>query len=792
MPMTLLRQFRLQPLYAITCAVTLALAVGAGAASFTVVKRALFDALPYPDAARLVAIKSSTDERVTGTVSVFIFEDLKRAKQHLLTAFAQIRFASPTVQFSGAAESVDAQEVTPEYFETLKVYPALGSVWQGDARNVVLVSHRFWQRWLSGDAAAIGRSITIDGVPREVAGVMPEDFIAPYGPEADLWMPLDMRPLLADTARARRTILVLARLAPGVGLSEAEAFMATFSADQRAQYPAIHSREKWLVRDLAEDFVGPTGPALIGTGAAALLLLLIACANIAGLSAVNAAAQGQRHAIRAALGASAARMFRERLIDSLAIAMAGSLMGLWLAYALIAVAASYQRQFLALMPPVAFEWSTALIGVAFGVITGVAAALAPQAAVRRLLSGDPLRAARAATGDRKLARVRSGLVFVQVAIAMVLVIGAGLLVRTVSNLSETSLGFNTAQLTFFTVSLPLPKYNNRTQHLQFEREVLERVSAIPGVTGASASVGLPAFGSMGARLWILDRPDPNAPPDINYYSVTPKFFSFLDVPIVEGRDIEPTDTFEAPRVVVINQTMARMFWPDGNAVGSRVKIGAGAASDREIIVVGIAADVRDNGPLASQRPSAYGSTLQYSWPRRHIAVKTDRMYASLPEQLRAAVHTVDPEVATSMPRPIDHAVAQQLARHRLVMFTLTLFSAVATALCGLGLYATVALNSQFRRREYAIRVALGSTRAHVCWLVLRQSLAIAGAGAITGVILAAATTDVLSSLLHGVTPLDAVTFAAAIASMLALAALSASLPAVKAGRIDPAYTLRAE
>ncbi len=350
--------------------------------------------------------------------------------------------------------------------------------------------------------------------------------------------------------------------------------------------------------------------------------------------------------------------------------------------------------------------------------------------------------------------MRSGLVVVQVAVAIVLMVGAGLLVRTVGHLSATALGYESERIGYIHVTLPQPRYRTTEAHLQFERDLLERVSAIPGVSGASASVGFPVMGSMGARLTILNRPDPVAPPEIAYYSVTPRFFSFLDVPIVEGRDIAETDNFPAPRVVVINETMARMFWPDGNAIGATVKIGAGASTDREITVVGIAADVRQNGPTQDIRPTAYGSTLRYSWPRRHIAVRTDRQIASLAKELRAAVHDTDPSVAATTIRAIDEVVEEQTARHRLVMFALTLFGVVATVLCAFGLYATVALSSQVRRREYAIRVALGSSRTHVCWLVIRQSVVLAVVGGLAGIGLAAAGTQTLDSLLRGVTSGD--------------------------------------
>ena len=342
------------------------------------------------------------------------------------------------------------------------------------------------------------------------------------------------------------------------------------------------------------------------------------------------------------------------------------------------------------------------------------------------------------------------------------------------------------------MTLPLPGYRATERQIAFDREVRERISRIPGVTAVSASVGFPVMGSMGARLTILNQAQSEGVPEIAYYSVTPQFFSFLDVPILEGRDIAETDDFPAPRVVVVNETLARLFWPEGNAIGAKVKIGAGAATDREITIVGIAADVRQHGPTQDVRPTAYGSTLQYSWPRRHIGIHTDRPVAQLGQQVRTAVHAIDPAVASSTLTSIDEVVARQTARHRLVMLTLGFFGIVAILLCGLGLYAAVALNSQFRRREYAIRVALGSSRQRVCWLVARQALALGVAGSVAGLLAASASTQVLQGLLHGVTPLDRATFGAAFAAIVLLAALAASLPAWRSGRVNPAEALNAD
>jgi putative ABC transport system permease protein len=697
-----------------------------------------------------------------------------------------------TYEAPDAAERLQALEVTPDFFEVLGVRPALGSTAKDDADNAVIVSRAFFERALGADPSAIGRSIALDGVQRPVLGVMPREFIPPYSASTDVLLPLNTRALLADTARARRTVTVVARMAPGVSRADVDGFLAVFSADQRNHFPGIFDLATWVATPLRESFVGQSRPALIGVAAAAAMLMVIVWANIAGLASAQAAATRRAMAVRRALGATNARLFRETFADSLVLAGLGAGAGLWLGYLLTDVAAGYQQQFLPTMSPIAFGPGAAVLGATLGLITGLLAAVVPQHAIGTIGVGDLLGSARGMAGGSRLTRLRSALVLVQVAIALVLIVSAGLLVRTVEHLSSTALGFRSEHLTSINLMLPTSRYRGTPQQVEFEKAVLERLRAVHGVNEVSASVGFPAAGAMGARVTVLDRPGHDALPEITYFSVAPNFFSFLGVPIREGRDILETDDFPASRVVVINETMARMFWPQGNAIGAKVKIGAGAATDREITIVGIAADVRQHGPTQEIRPTAYGSTLQYSWPRRHFTVKASRPIPDIAADLRAAISSVDPLIAIPAIRPFDDHVSQQTARHRLVMFSLSVFGVTATALCGFGLYAVIALTSQLRRREYAIRVALGAKRTQVWWLVVRQALALAIGGAIIGLAIAAGVTGVLQGTLHGVEPTDTATFAAAATAVVALAVIASTPPAFRAGRINPIETLKAE
>lgn len=783
------RQFRRQPLYAVTVAATLSLAVAAATASVSVVKRAFLDPLPYRDAGELVSVLTVING-TTWAVSAPVLEDLRNSGAPI-AEYAPIDPEGVTFSDGQTTEQVTGSFVPAAYFATLGVQPAIGQPWREGERHAAVVSWTFWQRSLAGAADVVGRQVVVNGQAYSVAGVMPEGFVPPYFVTTAVWMPLDVQPLMAGSGRARRTLSVIARLAPGASAEQANAHLAVFSGQLQRQHPQIHGQQTWTAVPLRDELVGTARPVLAGTGAAAALLLFIVFANVAGLSAARAVGMRQQIAVRHALGASRARLFRERLLDGLAIALAGSAAGVWLGGLAIEVVAAYQEQFMPRLAPVALEWSTAALGLSIGVITGVAAAVMPHSVSRSTGSLEWLRASRGAAGGTAITAVRSALVVTQVALALVLLIGAGLLVRTVYHLSTTALGFDGRGLTTFTVTLPVPKYASEERQVQFERELLARVGSLPAVRASSASVGVPLMVSTRASLSISGRSDENGRGEIAYMSMAPDYRQFSGMRLVAGRDLLPTDGDSAPPVVLINETMARQYWPQGDAIGAKTRIGPGTTGPW-IEVVGVVADVRQHGPTQPVMATAFGSTYQYSWPRRHISVRSDAETGALAADLRAAVRAVDPGVAIGQFQTVDEALAVQTARHRLVMLALTFFGAIATVLCGFGLYAVVALTSQMRRREFAIRMALGAPRGGVRWMVVRQALMLAAAGAASGVVIAALGTRTLEGLLHGIRPVDAATYAAAAAAVLALAGVSAWLPARTAGRVDPVEALKAE
>lgn len=783
------RQFRDQPLYTGVSAGTLALAIGVACVSLTLVRHAFIDPLPYRAGEELVSLLTVVDGN-NSAVSPHVVEDL-RASNPPLTEFAVIRPFGGAYASQEATESLNLQAVTEDYFGLLGVSPSLGRIWTAQEADSAVVSDAFWRDQLAQDPRVIGSAITIDGRPRTIVGVMPAAFMPPYFSSTAAWVPIDMAALLSDI-RSRRTLTVLARRAPHATARDVDTFLAVFSRLEQERFPDMHAGQTWIASPLRDELVGSSQPALVATAAAAALLLLIVATNIAGLATAHAVSARHQLAVRAALGATRGRLFAEQLVESVALAAVGSLTGVGLAFGLVAIVRRYQQAFLPRLAPLELDGLTVVIGVGAGLAIGVMAAVLPRSVVNAG-PADVLRSSRGTAGDVRATATRTALVVAQVAIALVLLVGAGLLVRTVQHVTGRQLGFDSEGLTWFQVNLPGRKYQSTAAQVQFERDVLERVGQIPGVQSATASVGFPLWGGMMAGL-LMKGDEPGAPRrEVAYLSVSPGFVGGVGARIVAGRDLLPTDRFDSPRVAVINETLARQLWPAGDAIGAEVKIGAGDPNDRWITIVGIMADMRGHGVTAPIRPTAFGSTLQYSWPRRHIGVRTagDRP-VMLATALRSAVHAVDPAVAVGAVVTAEQALADGMARHRLVMLSLAVFGGLALVLCISGLYAVVVLNSQQRRREFAIRVALGARRGGVRWMVVRQALLLAGAGAAAGLLVAALGTRLIQGLLQGVAPLDPATFVAAAVALLALSTLAAWQPASRAEKVDPVEALRAE
>jgi predicted permease len=404
-----------------------------------------------------------------------------------------------------------------------------------------------------------------------------------------------------------------------------------------------------------------------------------------------------------------------------------------------------------------------------------------------------VRAARGATVGRRLTLARQTLIVAQVALALVLVIGAGLLARTVRHLIDRPLGFATDGKTTRGVTMPGSRFASEAAQVRFEEALIAALGRLPGVEDVTASVGLPAHRAMGASLHIRGRATTTGLAEVGYNSIAPGFARMMRMPIVAGRDLTEADREGTTGAILVNEMMARQYWPEGDAIGAWIYLGPGRPDPGAWMeVVGVVADVRPYAAAESVTPTAYGSTRQYSWPRRYFTVHTPRRPATLEADMRAAVRSVDRDVSIGMIRELPAIAEAARGRHRLVMATLVIFSSVALALCASGLYAVAAMTSRLRRREYAIRIALGAPRGHVRWQVIGQSVWLAGLGIGAGLALAALGVGGIRGLLHGVESMDPSTFATAALTLALVAAAAAWLPARDAAHADPIDTLKAE
>ena len=479
------------------------------------------------------------------------------------------------------------------------------------------------------------------------------------------------------------------------------------------------------------------------------------------------------------------------ILESMLNAGIGTAAGVLLAYGSVAIAATYQARFLGRMPPLAMDVSTAIAIAVVGFLAGACAAALPRVMVGRSRPSEAVRASRDGVVGAASAFARTALVAGQVALTVILLVGAGLLVRTVYHLATMPLGFDGRDLTVVHVALPGARYTPEAAQIAFERNVLARLVRSAVVTDVSASVGIPVIGGTAASLRIRERPADGELTEVAYLSVSPEFSGTWRTELVEGRNLLMSDTLSAPPVVVVNETMARRYWPQGDAVGARIRLGPDSESPW-ITVVGITADVRQHGPTQDIRPTAFGSTLQFSWPRRHFTIRSAADVATTSAIVREAIHAEDAALVPGQASSVQAYLDERTGQYRLFMLTLTALGGTALVVCGLGLFVVVTLTSRQRRREYAIRIALGAPRIQVTWLVLRQAIVLTAAGAALGLAAAAAGTRILSGALHGVTPTDAPTFVAATAIVFVLSAVAAWWPARQADRINPTDALRLE
>jgi len=791
------RRLRRAPSFASLSALTLALGIGATTAVFGVAYTALLRPLPFPDAGQLIDAAETNREGRRTTVSPPNFADWQRMSRTMeLAAWSE---QSGALTSDGPAEQIPSALVSSTFFRVLDVRPALGrtftdaeSAWRGP--KAVVLGHRLWQQRFGADPRVVGRMIRVEGESRQVVGVMPPGF--DYPAKAQMWAPLALPDSDWINQRGAHWLRVTGRLRPRATLDAAHAELEGIMARLEADYPDKNTDRGAQVQSLRDATVGDVRPALyvlLGGGA---LLLLLACANVANLLLARATRQERDRVVRAALGASGGALAREVLSESLLLSLGGGALGVLLAWwgtraldATLRVARPSLATSHVDTPVLAFA-------IALSLLTALAFGLLPAIGASRIGNIEStLRAARHGGGNRS-SRLRGSLVVAQIAITTLLLSGAALLGESFARLRNVDIGFTPAGVWTFSLSLPEARYTEPRIAL-FHRQLLDRVRAIPGVQAAGATLGLPLSGmSFQITLHDLDgvrEPDARARP-MSVRAVTDDYVRAVGMRLLRGRPIERTDDAGAPRVVVVNESLARMLWPGQDPIGRRFSIGMrlGPDSAPERVggtVVGVVRDVRGDAVRRDPLPEAYFSMMQFPLSSASFAVRAEATPA-LARAIREQVAALDPEIPVADERTLDALVGDAVAEPRLYSLLFGAFAGSALLLACVGVYGVLSLAVGQRTREFGVRIALGARAGDVGRLVLGQAARPVVAGLAVGLAVALASSRLLRALLFGVSATDPMVYVLVAGVLAAAAAVAVLVPTLRATGVSPTVVLR--
>jgi putative ABC transport system permease protein len=799
-----------QPLFAFVAIGTLALGIGANAAVFSVVRAVLLRPLPYPEGHRLVQIRSlDREEGTPGNLSPADFLDFQRDASSFARMGAHGWVGSFTVtDGGGAAERVGGVNVTEGFFPTLGVQPAHGRVFRPDedipgGALVAMLSHGFWERRFGSDRSVIGRTIAVNAQPTLVVGVLPADFRhVESNPdrEAEIFLPYQFD--RAQPNRGGHFIRGVGRLAPHSSVEQARAELHAMAARLEQQYPADNTELGVLVTPLLEAMVADARTILFVLLASVGLVLLVACANLANLQLARASSRRRELAVRASLGAGQGRLVRQMLTESLVLALAGSAVGLvlgfWATRALSAIVTTTLPRTEDIRIDGVVLGFAMLLTLASTILIG----LIPAMQLARSDLHEALKEGGRQPSTSVSGRAREALIVAEVAVSIVLLVAAGLLVRSLANLQRVNPGFSPDQVMVLDVSLPLARYPEGSQ-MPFYVRLLERVRQLPGVREAGAINILPLSANYDSRgVQIEDSPEPvGQAPSIQARSVTPEYFAAMSVPLIRGRLFNAHDDEGTPLVVIVSQSMARRYWPNQDVIGKRVTFNSGIPRDQQQEVggpgsreiVGVVGDVKHLGLDEAEIPMFYTPhTQQPSYHTMTLVVRATGESAPLTSAIRRELSQVDAAIPLYQVRTLSRVLAASVSQPRLRAGLLTLFAGLALLLASVGVYGVVGYLVSQRTREIGVRLALGARAAEVMRMIVAQGMRPVIIGMAAGCGAALALSRMLASMLFGIDATDMWTFAAASTILAAAALMATVLPARHALRVDPMTALRSD
>ena len=797
------RMLRKNPGFALAAIFTLALGIGGNTAIFTITSSVLLKALPYQDPQQLISLDAQSKDGQSHCCTLNRF-DVVQGRSQSFSAVAAATNDNFNLTGRGEPLQVPAARVSSGFFELLGVKPQLGRFFLPDesqpaGKQVIVISNELWHNRFGGDRNIIGQTVALDGSPYDVVGVLPAGIQFPFLAPADVWSPRYFEHTLFTPQRLRMGVgylTIIARLRPGISHERAVAEMNVLHQQYHKENPTAPDADAGLsmvVTNLQDSVVANIRSMLLMLSGAVGLVLLIACANVASLLLSRALSRRKEIAVRSALGAQRSALIRQLLTESVLLALLGGALGLGLSWAATKYLATLGNNNLPQGMPITMDARVLLFMVAISVLTGIIFGIFPALQLSKTNVNQTLRdEGRGSTGGHRRVQLRGLLVVGQVALSLLLLIGAGLLVRSFSQLLRVDPGFDPQNVLTMNVSLPTVKYAEPQKQVAFFDDLVRRVSAVPGVRSAAISAALPLVPK---RITpVLPEGQPEVPlaerPFIIIEAINPSWFRTLHVPLQAGREFTDADNADAPKVVVVNQALARRYWPGQNPIGKHIALGRQTPSE----VVGVAADVKNRGLALDAQVQLYFPFSQLPWGNMNLLVRTVNDPHAMVSAIRAQIAAIDADQPVTNIQTVDELMDGSRAQPRFILLVLGIFSAVALVLAIVGIYGVLAYSVAQRRQELGIRLALGAEKSDILRLVVGQGLSLTMIGVGIGLVLALALSWLMASMLSGVlykiSARDLTTFVLAPVVFMVIALIASYLPARKATQVDPNEALR--
>jgi putative ABC transport system permease protein len=789
------------PGFTLLVIVTLALGIGANTAIFTVADALLLRTLPYTGPEQLTLISAlEFDKRGTAGELSFPYFNVINDRNRSFSGVAACAFETFSLTGQGDPEQISAARTSWNFFDVLGVRPIAGRTFmreedQPGGRQVVLISYELWMRLFAGDASAVGRNLTLDARDYTILGVLPPRFTFPLlGTKIDIWSPRVFEMSLVTPARVAAGGLyfhVIGRLRPGVSREQARAEMGALYQQYRRDHPgnfdATMDRVLY-VSPLQEQMVANTRPTLLILSAAVGFVLLIACANVAGLLLSRALGRRKEFAVRTALGGSRAVLIRQLLTESVLVAILSGALGILVGYTGTRFLAAFGQNLLPGTQDIGMDLRVLAFTLGISILSGVLFGLAPSLQLSKPDLNTMLRdEGRGAAGNRRRNRAKNILVIAQVALSLVLLVGSGLLIRSFIRLRAVSPGFDPKNV--LTMQISLRKYEQASQSVAFYQGVIERVKTLPGVEVAAISTALPPVATHGTPILFEGQPAAalGKRPLVYIQQISPDYTKTLGVPLLAGREFTDRDDAQSPKVALINQRMARRFSPNENAIGKRIWVGN---LPDPVEVAGVLGDVRNSGMAVAPDGEVFLPFPQLPWTFLYLSVRTTVDPHSLISAVRHEIAAVDRDQPVVEIHTAEELLEASQGQTRFMMFLLSVFSAAAFMLAVVGIYGVIAYSVAQRTQELGIRIALGATRGDILRLVIGNGLILTLSGIAIGTAASAALTRLMTSLLYDTSATDPLTFVTSAVLFTAVAAAASFIPARRAAAVDPMEALR--